>query len=145
MHHVSDLNFHEGRAQVFSLCFSLCVSSHVLYSFLLMNTYFASLLSVFVEALFCKAEGQGPLLPTTGHSSDPVQSLARNPSLASRCCRLRPPEITGIPRTVACQSPLSMQFSGQEYLSFLEHVWLGRSPGFGNERYVVWAGPRLLP
>ena len=25
------------------------------------------------------------------------------------------------------------------------HVWSGRSADFGKEKYVVWAGPDLLP
>ena len=25
------------------------------------------------------------------------------------------------------------------------HIWLGRSPDFKNKKYMVWAGPSLLP
>ena len=50
-----------------SPCESAHVSSHTYCTFfLLRNTLLASLLFVFVEILFYKAEGPGPLSLTTG-------------------------------------------------------------------------------
>ena len=66
MSHKSNSNCHEGETQW--LCLSpsppVCIST-VLF-FLLINTLLALLLSVFVEILFCKAKGPGPLSLTTG-------------------------------------------------------------------------------
>ena len=69
--------------------------------FLLINTLLASLLFVFVEILFHKAEGPGPLSLTPGpvvrtwcyHCHDPAQSLAGNPNPTPSRCSPRPPEI----------------------------------------------------
>ena len=44
----------------------VCLSTHTLLFSLLLNTLLASLLSNFVEILFCKAKGPGPLSLTTG-------------------------------------------------------------------------------
>ena len=62
-------------------CLSICT-----VLFFLINTSLASLLSVFVEILFCKVQGPGPLSLTTGlvariwcsHHHDPAQSLVGN-------------------------------------------------------------------
>ena len=62
-------------------CLSICT-----VLFFLINTSLASLLSVFVEILFCKVQGPGPLSLTTGlvariwcsHYHDPAQSLVGN-------------------------------------------------------------------
>ena len=93
-------------------------SAHV-HFFLLIKTLLASLLSVFVEILFCKAKGPGPLSLTTGlvaricclRRRHPAQSLVGNPGPAPRHCRSRPPEISTV-RTVVltlgsgtCQIP----------------------------------------
>ena len=76
----------------------MCLSIHTL--FLLINTYLqhslAVLPSVFVETLFCKDEGPGPLSLTTSlvariwcfHCSDPAQYLAGKPRPAPSCSRL---------------------------------------------------------
>ena len=78
------------------------VSSHTYCAlFLLINTSLASLLSIFVEILFCIVEGPGPLSLTSGlaariwysHHQGSAQSPAANPSLAPSRCRPRPPEI----------------------------------------------------
>ena len=68
--------------------------------FLLINSLLTSLLSIFVEALLCKAKGPGPLSLTTGlavrswcfYRSHQPQSMAANPGPAPRRCKLRPPE-----------------------------------------------------
>ena len=45
----------------------VCLSvTHTVLFFLLINTLLASLLSIFVEILFCKVEGPGPLSLTIG-------------------------------------------------------------------------------
>ena len=105
------------RANSATQGFSLWVCPCTL--FLLIKTLLASLLSVFVEILFCKAKGPGPLSLTTGlvariccfRHRHPAQSLAGNPGPAPRHCRSRPPEISTI-RTVVltlgsgtCQIP----------------------------------------
>ena len=96
-----------------------CLCTCTVLFFLLVNILLASLLSVFVEILFCKAKGPGPLSLTTGlvariccfRHRHPAQSLAGNPGPAPRHCRSRPPEISTI-RTVVltlgsgtCQIP----------------------------------------
>ena len=77
----------------------MCLSTRtVLFSLLIL---LVSLLSVFVEILFCKAEWPGPLSLTSGllvriwcfHYCDPAQSLLGNPGPTSSHCRLRPLEI----------------------------------------------------
>ena len=78
---------------------SAYVSVHMYCTlFPLINT---SLLSVFVEILFYKAKGPGPLSLTTDlmariwcfTAAVQPQSLAGSPSSAPSRCRLRPPEI----------------------------------------------------
>ena len=64
--HVSDLNCYEGATKGRSLQVCLSVHPDVPDSFLLITTSLASLLSVFVEILLCKAEGPAPLSLTTG-------------------------------------------------------------------------------
>ena len=49
-----------------SLCPPVSLSTYNVLFFLLINIPHASLLSDFVEILFCKAEGLGPLSLTTG-------------------------------------------------------------------------------
>ena len=44
----------------------VCLSTHTILFSLLLNTLLASLLSNFVEILFCKEEGPGPSSLTTG-------------------------------------------------------------------------------
>ena len=82
---------------------SSCVTVHTYCTFsLLINTLHAPLLSIFVEILFCKAKGSGPLSLTTGlveriwcfHCCNPAQSLVGNLRPTSRHCRPRPLEIT---------------------------------------------------
>ena len=75
-----------------------CVCPHVLYS-LPSYTLLASLLSVFVEILFCKAKGSGPFSLTTGlvariwcfHCRAPAQFSAEKPK---PCSKLLPAEAT---------------------------------------------------
>ena len=65
-------------------CLSICT-----VLFFLINTSLASLFYVFVQILFCKVEGPGPLSLTTGlvariwcsHRHDPAQSLVGNQAL----------------------------------------------------------------
>ena len=45
---------------------SACVSIHTYCTLFPLNKQFASLLSIFVEIIFCKAEGPGPLSLTAG-------------------------------------------------------------------------------
>ena len=79
----------------------VCVSTHTVLFFPLINTLLAMLLSIFVEFLFYKAEVPGPLSLTTCllsriwcfHHYDPVQFLAGNISPTLSHCRLNPPEI----------------------------------------------------
>ena len=79
-----------------------CVYPHILYSFShLINTLLASLLSIFVETLFCKVKGPGPLSLTlvlwlgSGIFTTVTQpqSLAGNPSPTPSSYRPRLPEI----------------------------------------------------
>ena len=58
MPHISDLNYHEGVTLFLSQ--SLCLYTRTVLFFLLINTLLVSLLSIFVEFLFCKAEGPEP-------------------------------------------------------------------------------------
>ena len=103
MPHKSNWNCHEGTTQGLPLWVCPCVYPRVLYCFfLLINTLLVSLLSIFVEILFCKTEGTGPLSLTSGlvariwcfHCHHPAQSLAGNLSPAPSHCRLRPTGIT---------------------------------------------------
>ena len=81
-----------------SLSLPMCLSTLTALFFFLINTLLASLISILVEILFCKAKGPGPLSLTTGlvariwcfYCYDSAQSLAGSPSLASRHWRLRP-------------------------------------------------------
>ena len=76
----------------------MSIHTYCILFFLLRNTLLASLISILVEILFCKAKGPGPLSLTTGlvariwcfYCYDSAQSLAGSPSLASRHWRLRP-------------------------------------------------------
>ena len=99
--HKSNSNCHEGVTGDSPSEFP-GVPTHT-YStlFLLINTLLASLLFVFLEILFCKAEGPGLLSMTPSpvariwcfHCCDPAQSLAGNPNPTRSRCRPRPPEI----------------------------------------------------
>ena len=60
MPHISDSNCHEGTTQGLSLSLHMCLSTHTILFFSI-NTLLASLLSIFVEILFCKVKGPGPL------------------------------------------------------------------------------------
>ena len=79
-----------------------CLCTHTVLFFLFVNTLLASLLSVFVEILFCKAKGPGPLSLTTGLVAriycfcrrHPAQSLVGIPGPAPSFCRPRPPKVT---------------------------------------------------
>ena len=82
---------------------SSCVTVHTYSTFpFLINALLAPLLSIFVEILFCKAKGSGPISLTTGlvariwcfHCHNPAQFLVGNPRPTSRHCRPRPLEIT---------------------------------------------------
>ena len=76
MPHISDLNCHSGATRGFSE--SACVPIHTCCTLYPLKTHththththtqtlLASLLSVFVEALFCKTKGPKPLSLTTG-------------------------------------------------------------------------------
>ena len=58
----SHSNCHKGTTQWLSLGVPSCVYPHLLYAFsLLINTLLISPLSIFVEIIFCKAKGPGPL------------------------------------------------------------------------------------
>ena len=65
--HESNSDCHEGAVQRLTLSGHSCLATHhtVLFS-LLINTSVTSLLSVFVEILFLKAEGPGLLSLTIG-------------------------------------------------------------------------------
>ena len=84
--HKSNTNYPKGATQKLSLCLSLsvCLSTYsVLCS--LLNTLFASLLSIFVEIIFCKAKRPGSLSLTIGlvasiycfHHCDPAQAPSK--------------------------------------------------------------------
>ena len=101
--------------------------------FLLINTLLASLLFVFVEILFCKAEGPGPLSMTPGpvariwcfHCGDPAQSLAGNPNPTPNHCRPRPPEINLSDHAFTSQpisvSPSLLKWVNPGWTHFLKH------------------------
>ena len=81
-----------------------CLSTHTVCFFLLINALFASLLSVFVEILFCNAEGPGPLSLTTNlvarvwcfHYCNLASVFGWEPKPHSSLCRPRPPKIVCI-------------------------------------------------
>ena len=108
----SNSNYHAGTTQQLrnSPVESAHVSTRMYCTLLPPNTLLVSLLSVFVEILFCKAELPGPLSLTSGllvriwcfHCHDPAQSLVGNPGPAPSCCRLRLPEIISIVRVGCC-------------------------------------------
>ena len=102
MPHRNNSRYHEGQLRD-SPSESACVSIRMYCTlFPLINTSLTSLLSVFVEILFCKAEGPGPLSLTTGrvarvwsfHCCEPAQSLVGIPGPAPSFCRPRPPKVT---------------------------------------------------
>ena len=72
--------------------------------FLLINTWLASLLSIFVEALFCKSQRPGPLSLTPSlvgriwcfHCHNLISVSGWEPKPCSRLYRLRPLEISTI-------------------------------------------------
>ena len=122
MPHEGNPTCHEGQLSnsgTFSLSLPMCLSTYTVHLFLLIKTSLASLLSVFVEILFCKAKGPGPLSLTTGLGAriccfrrcHPAQSLVGNSGPAPRHCRSRPPEIRTIRSVVltlasgTCQIP----------------------------------------
>ena len=91
MPYESNPNCHKGKTQQLrnSPCESAHVSIHMYCTlFLVMNTLPASLLSVFVETLFWKVEGQN--LNLCFPHCEPAQSLAGNPSPAASHCKWRP-------------------------------------------------------
>ena len=124
-----------------SLLEPACVSIHTycILFFLLINTLLASLISIFVEILFCKAKGPGPLSLTTGlvpricyfHCYDSAQSLAGSPSLAPRHCRLRAPKS----RLIASHSESFFQELGQS-------VW--RLPSGSGSKTLDYTSSDLL-
>ena len=81
---------------------SPCLCTCTVLFFLLVNTLLASLLSVFVEILFCKTKGPGHLSLITGlvariwgfHRHYPAQFLVGNSIFTPSPCRLRPPKIS---------------------------------------------------
>ena len=67
--HKSNSNYqkgHDSATQGLSLSLPVCLSIGTVLFFLRIHTWLAPLLSLFVEILFCKAEGPGPLSLTTG-------------------------------------------------------------------------------
>ena len=106
--HKSNSSCHKGHVSAsppLSPWVCPCIYPHVLYIFsLLINIWLPSLLPVFVEIPFCKAEGPGPLSLATGLVArvwrfprrDPGQPLAGNPRPAPSPCRPRPPKIISI-------------------------------------------------
>ena len=91
------------------LWLSLFLSTPVAYCTFspLINTLLASLLSVFVEILFCKAEGPGPLSLTTGQ-------VARNLGLNHG-----PTSISG-PEPKPCFKPLQIKATWDQVYSRLK-------------------------
>ena len=98
--HISDSNCHEGTTQGLSLSLRMCLSTHTILFFSI-NTLLASLLSIFVEILFCKVKGPGPLSLTVVlwlgsgvfTTVTQPQSPSGNPSPTPSCCRPRLPKI----------------------------------------------------
>ena len=76
----------------------MCLCTCPVLFFLLVNTCFTTF---FLEILFCKAKGPGPLSLTTGlmariTTTTWPHSVAGNPSLPPSNCRPRPPEISSV-------------------------------------------------
>ena len=108
MFHKSNSNCHEGQTQWLSLSLSSPVCISTVLFFLLINALLALLLSVFMEILFCKAKGPGPLSLTAGlvartwcsHSFDsapicglepkPCSKLLQAKSIRDQLCHLFP-------------------------------------------------------
>ena len=90
--HESDSNYHKGATP----SPPVCLSQGTVVFFLLINSSLFSLLSFFVEILFCKAEGPGPLSLTTGQ-------VARNLGLNHG-----PTSISG-PEPKPCFKPLQIK------------------------------------
>ena len=102
--HKSDTNYHKGATP----SPPVCLSPGTVVFFLLINSSLFSLFSFFVEILFCKAEGPGPLSLTAGlvartwcsHSLDsapdcgwepkPLSKLLQAKSIRDQLCHLFP-------------------------------------------------------
>ena len=103
MLHKSNSHYHEGATQwlFLSLNSPVCLSTHTVVFFLFINTLLASLLSVFVEIIFSKARGPGPLSLTTNlvariwcfHYRNLASVFGWEPKPHSSFCRPRPPKI----------------------------------------------------
>ena len=116
----SNSNCHEGATLTLSL--SMPVSCTISP---LINALLASLLSVFVENLFCKAEGPGPLSLTTVlvariwcfRCCDTAQFPAGNLSPVLSHCTSRPPKISFHP-VIFCHHHLRHPFTSFSFLIF---------------------------
>ena len=101
--HESSSNSHQGMTQLLSL--PLSESAHVsihMYCVLflpLINTSPASLLSIFMEILFCKAEGPGPLSLATGLVARIQRSHRHDPTSISGCELIQAHTSRGNPRS----------------------------------------------
>ena len=123
----------------FSLSSPLCLSTHMNF-FHLVNTLLGSLLSIFVEKIFYKAEKPGPLSLTAslwlGFSTFTAmtwfQSMAGNPGPPSSHCRLRSPEIrTALtkplllrPIKIQSRSSVTVCYLSSKAWNFLENLFI---------------------
>ena len=84
---------HRPNSGTLPLSLSMCLFTHTVLSFLLINTLLASLLSVLGDILFCKAEVPGPLSLTAGLVVRIWCFHHHSLALLSSCCRPRPLDI----------------------------------------------------
>ena len=123
--HKSNSNCHEGAALTPSLSEYDCTHRCTVLFPPLINTLLASLLFIFVEILFCKDEGPGPLSLTTVlvtriwcfHCCDTARFPAGNPSPILSHCTSRPPEISFHP-VIFCHHHLRHPFASFSFPIF---------------------------
>ena len=122
-----------GTAQGLTLWVCLgSLSTRPIFFFLLINTLLASLLSIFVENLYCKAWVPGPLSLSTDLKARIWRfncldtSLAGNPSPAPSYCRLKPCKIMSAQSWViltqmegAVNSPVLMLYTYSQNFGFV--------------------------
>ena len=144
------IHCHEGVIQWLSLSLNLpmCLSTHTVLFFLSISTLLASLLSVFVEILFSKARGPGPLSLTTNlvarircfHYRNLASVFGWEPKPHSSLCRPRPPKIIMRLTPVFLFPQLSINCHCYSHMSMVEYGltwWLSGKESTCNARDAV--------
>ena len=131
-----------------SLNSPVCLSTHTVLFFLSISTLLASLLSVFVEILFSKARGPGPLSLTTNlvarircfHYRNLASVFGWEPKPHSSLCRPRPPKIIMRLTPVFLFPQLSINCHCYSYMSMVEYGltwWLSSKDSTCSARDAV--------